>query len=263
MNTIDEQVMVVEKDSLCHYGVLGMKWGVRRYQNKDGSLTSAGRKHYGGDGNKLSLQVGSKSTREAKRVAAEKLKKQQALEKEKLTKAQQEKFKEEVISKGDYKKALNNMELFTNQELDAIITRHGKETALRDLNMKELKAERDAIRDQKNNKVEKFERVSKVIKTASDVAANMTNMYNSIAKASNAIFDSDLPVIGEKKEVKRGSQTEKDVRYEPISGDLGKDYVMKVTKIVTQNTDGTTSTQNYREMEKKKGKGNNNDKDDN
>ena len=33
-------------NELYHYGILGMKWGVRRYQNKDGSLTPAGQKHY-------------------------------------------------------------------------------------------------------------------------------------------------------------------------------------------------------------------------
>ena len=37
-------------NELLHYGILGMKWGVRRYQNYDGTLTSAGKKRYGGDG---------------------------------------------------------------------------------------------------------------------------------------------------------------------------------------------------------------------
>ena len=37
---------MIREDELYHYGVKGMKWGVRRYQKKDGTLTSAGKKKY-------------------------------------------------------------------------------------------------------------------------------------------------------------------------------------------------------------------------
>ena len=33
-------------NELYHYGIKGQKWGVRRFQNKDGSLTAAGRKRH-------------------------------------------------------------------------------------------------------------------------------------------------------------------------------------------------------------------------
>lgn len=36
----------VYQDYIAHHGILGMKWGIRRYQNEDGSLTNAGEKRY-------------------------------------------------------------------------------------------------------------------------------------------------------------------------------------------------------------------------
>lgn len=35
----------MEDQVLIHWGILGMRWGVRRYQNPDGTLTEAGKRH--------------------------------------------------------------------------------------------------------------------------------------------------------------------------------------------------------------------------
>lgn len=42
--------MDVDPYALYHYGTLGQKWGIRRYQNPDGTLTEAGKRRYWGGG---------------------------------------------------------------------------------------------------------------------------------------------------------------------------------------------------------------------
>ena len=57
---------------IAHHGIIGMKWGVRRYQNKDGTLTNAGKKRYSTDGDADSPApnsgVGKKTDTSAKSV---------------------------------------------------------------------------------------------------------------------------------------------------------------------------------------------------
>ena len=60
------------ENELMHWGIKGMKWGVRRYQNKDGSLTPAGKRRYDKEMAKL---------KEEEKIAKNKLRTQAKLNK--------------------------------------------------------------------------------------------------------------------------------------------------------------------------------------
>ena len=49
--------VIIYGNELYHHGIKGQKWGIRRYQNSDGSLTEEGKRRYNGPEGKKNLQL--------------------------------------------------------------------------------------------------------------------------------------------------------------------------------------------------------------
>ena len=69
---MDSNYILGANGELYHWGTKGMKWGVRRYQNKDGSLTPAGKKRYAAEEAKLKAR--EKEIKGREKAAAKKAK---------------------------------------------------------------------------------------------------------------------------------------------------------------------------------------------
>lgn len=90
----------VSKDYLFHHGIKGQKWGLRRYQNYDGSLTSEGRRR---------LQVADATVERWGRESDKKMAKAQAkLSRAKTAKAKA-KAQDEIDKIKDYEKRANSL----------------------------------------------------------------------------------------------------------------------------------------------------------
>lgn len=82
------------ENALCHHGIQGQKWGERRYQNYDGSLTDEGRCRYGYREIKKIIRKAKQATAEAGYFARESKKEYGA-----MGRAMQEKFANDYKSK--------------------------------------------------------------------------------------------------------------------------------------------------------------------
>ena len=153
-----------EEEYLAHHGTKGQRWGVRRFQNSDGSLTAAGKLRYsvGNGGRSIGKKVDPKSAaklkkRQAKEAAKlERLKIKEAAKNEKL-----EKKKSHMTNK-EYVKTLSNEELKSINSRDKAentwLTNHPeKKTVGRYIADDLLKpAFEKAMKEQVNSYVSKF-----------------------------------------------------------------------------------------------------------
>lgn len=129
-------------DELYHHGILGQRWGIRRYQKKDGSLTPAGLKRYGSEANFKKIQraeaAAKKEAEKAKyraRTEAEiaKINKKYKINKPDVKKEEakaKEETKEKEKSSKSKAKTINEM---TDDEIRARINRIQLENQLKSL----------------------------------------------------------------------------------------------------------------------------------
>ena len=168
-----------------HHGIKGQRWGVRRFQNEDGSLTEAGRKRYGysiavdHDSHEITTREklrrkyaewSKQKTANREKRDAEKQTKKESIEAEKKQKLEEKRAEEREALMDEAKRNPETMSKLTNEELQKVLTRMNLEKQYLN-NMDELKKERGKSVVQK---------IVSATNSAANIATNVANLKSAL-----------------------------------------------------------------------------------
>lgn len=238
----------VHSDELQHHGTKGMRWGIRRYQNKDGSLTPAGQKRYNKEVEKLKAETAK--VKAAEKVAANRAKTQSKLDKLEAKKHELEERKKALKGKGDNdadkapeetveqrrervlkstnpKEVYENRDVLTYNELNERVNRIDLEMRLQGKIPTETeKTGRERMTEWKNN-----------IDTANNLFKSVDNAFSSLANSSmgKTLMKSLGIELGEPKKTFNYKEAVKKIQRNEATIDDIRDYTNAIKNINTIN----------------------------